>query len=99
MFLQSFPWRGLLVYYLLGFVLEYYPPSARARYGLYALAPFALAWTVATPHLFTGQQVQVGIGVVVDFHSYLTSSQRKLGSGAARAHPVASDPSFRRDDE
>ncbi|MEO2357291.1 acyltransferase, partial [Bifidobacterium longum] len=24
-FLQSFPWRGLLVYYLLGFVLEYYP--------------------------------------------------------------------------
>ena len=30
-FLQSFPWRGLLVYYLLGFVLEYYPPSTRAR--------------------------------------------------------------------
>ena len=24
-FLQSFPWRGLLIYYLLGFVLEYYP--------------------------------------------------------------------------
>ena len=66
-FLQSFPWRGLLVYYLLGFVLEYYPPSARARYGLYALAPFALAWTVATPHLFTGQQVQVGRTLTVAF--------------------------------
>ncbi|MRZ82233.1 acyltransferase family protein [Paeniclostridium sordellii] len=53
-FLQSFPWRGLLVYYLLGFVLEYYPPSARIRRGVYALAPFALAWTVATPYLFAG---------------------------------------------
>ena len=66
-FLQSFPWRGLLVYYLLGFVLEYYPPSTRMRYGLYALAPFALAWTVATPYLFAGQQIQVGRTLTVSF--------------------------------
>lgn len=66
-FLQSFPWRGLLVYYLLGFVLEYYPPSTRARRGLYALAPFALAWTVATPYLFAGQQIQVGRTLTVSF--------------------------------
>ena len=66
-FLQSFPWRGLLVYYLLGFVLEYYPPSTRARRGLYALAPFALAWTVATPYLFAGQQMQVGRTLTVAF--------------------------------
>ena len=66
-FLQSFPWRGLLVYYLLGFVLEYYPPSARIRRGVYALAPFALAWTVATPYLFAGQQMQVGRTVTVSF--------------------------------
>ena len=66
-FLQSFPWRGLLVYYLLGFVLEYYPPSARIRHGVYALAPFALAWTVATPYLFAGQQMQVGRTVTVAF--------------------------------
>lgn len=66
-FLQSFPWRGLLVYYLLGFVLEYYPPSTRARRGLYALAPFALAWTVATPYLFAGQHIQVGRTLTVSF--------------------------------
>ena len=66
-FLQSFPWRGLLVYYLLGFVLEYYPPSTRARRGLYASAPFALAWTVATPYLFAGQQMQVGRTLTVAF--------------------------------
>lgn len=66
-FLQSFPWRGLLIYYLLGFVLEYYPPSARIRHGVYALAPFALAWTVATPYLFVGQQMQVGRTVTVAF--------------------------------
>ena len=66
-FLQSFPWRGLLIYYLLGFVLEYYPPSARIRHGVYALAPFALAWTVATPYLFAGQQMQVGRTVTVAF--------------------------------
>lgn len=66
-FLQSFPWRGLLIYYLLGFVLEYYPPSARIRRGVYALAPFALAWTVATPYLFAGQQMQVGRTVTVAF--------------------------------
>lgn len=66
-FLQSFPWRGLLVYYLLGFVLEYYPPSTRMRRGLYALAPFALAWTVATPYLFAGQQIQVGRTLTVSF--------------------------------
>lgn len=66
-FLQSFPWRGLLVYYLLGFVLEYYPPSTRMRHGLYALAPFALAWTVATPYLFAGQQIQVGRTLTVSF--------------------------------
>ena len=66
-FLQSFPWRGLLVYYLLGFVLEYYPPSTRARHGVYALAPFALAWTVATPYLFAGQQMQVGRTLTVSF--------------------------------
>lgn len=66
-FLQSFPWRGLLVYYLLGFVLEYYPPSTRARRGLYALAPFALAWIVATPYLFAGQQIQVGRTLTVSF--------------------------------
>lgn len=66
-FLQSFPWRGLLIYYLLGFVLEYYPPSARIRRGVYALAPFALAWTVATPYLFAGQQMQVGRTVTVSF--------------------------------
>lgn len=66
-FLQSFPWRGLLIYYLSGFVLEYYPPSARIRHGVYALAPFALAWTVATPYLFAGQQMQVGRTVTVAF--------------------------------
>lgn len=66
-FLQSFPWRGLLVYYLLGFVLEYYPPSTRARRGLYASAPFALAWSVATPYLFAGQQIQVGRTLTVSF--------------------------------
>lgn len=66
-FLQSFPWRGLLVYYLLGFVLEYYPPSTRARRGLYVSAPFALAWTVATPYLFAGQQIQVGRTLTVSF--------------------------------
>lgn len=66
-FLQSFPWRGLLVYYLLGFVLEYYPPSTWMRHGLYASAPFALAWTVATPYLFAGQQIQVGRTLTVSF--------------------------------
>ncbi|MBS7075621.1 MAG: acyltransferase, partial [Bifidobacterium longum] len=66
-FLQSFPWRGLLVYYLFGFVLEYYPPSTRMRHGLYASAPFALAWTVATPYLFAGQQIQVGRTLTVSF--------------------------------
>ena len=34
---------------------------------MYALAPFALAWTVATPYLFAGQQMQVGRTVTVAF--------------------------------
>lgn len=38
-----------------------------ARRGLYALAPFALAWTVATPYLFAGQQMQVGRTLTVAF--------------------------------
>ena len=66
-FLSSFPWRGLLFYYLLGYVLEYYPPSARARHALYALAPFALAWTVATPTLFPGHPAQVNRTLTVAY--------------------------------
>ena len=58
-FLSSFPWRGLLFYYLLGYVLEFYPPTVRTRHVLYAIAPFALAWTVATPVLFPGHEAQV----------------------------------------
>ena len=66
-FLSSFPWRGLLFYYMLGYVLEYYPPSNRARHALYAIAPFALAWTVATPTLFPGHPAQVNRTLTVAY--------------------------------
>ncbi|PJM78649.1 acyltransferase family protein [Bifidobacterium scaligerum] len=58
LFVQSFPWHGLIVYYLLGFALEMYPPSVCVRRCLYVIAPFALVWTAATPALFPGQPAQ-----------------------------------------
>ncbi|PWG65919.1 acyltransferase [Bifidobacterium callitrichidarum] len=66
-FLSSFPWRGLLFYYLLGYVLEFYPPSVRARRATYIIAPFALAWTVATPVLFPGHPAQVNRTLTVAY--------------------------------
>ena len=67
LFLQSFPWRSLLFYYLLGYVLEFYPLSARIRHVLYAMAPFALAWTVGTRYLFPGQPAQVNRTLTVAY--------------------------------
>lgn len=66
-FLSSFPWRGLLFYYLLGYVLEFYPPSVRIRRATYVIAPFALAWTVATPVLFPGHPAQVNRTLTVAY--------------------------------
>ncbi|MBT1171512.1 acyltransferase [Bifidobacterium sp. SO4] len=66
-FLNSFPWRGLLFYYLLGYVLEFYPPSVRARRATYVIAPFTLAWTVAAPVLFPGHPAQVNRTLTVAY--------------------------------